>query len=257
MARAPSRSNGSRGIPQRDDALACHNHVPPASSFFLSYRRSSAELSPCIRALYKGTLRLLLVRAARATATARLLPVHSASTLEMAHPHALRLPTSGSTGVGRQGGDGASVCVCVCVCACVQVLLHDFPEFLCEHHFSLCDVIPVACVQLRNLVLSAFPRSMRLPDPFTPGLKVRPPRTPHLCPPVHPPPHPPRFARLNCLVPPPAKTSAHPPRTCAACALRANTGGPAAGDHAAAPRAARARAPAGSPPWPRGAARRH
>lgn len=25
---------------------------------------------------------------------------------------------------------------------------------------------------MRNLILSAFPRSMRLPDPFTPNLKV-------------------------------------------------------------------------------------
>lgn len=52
------------------------------------------------------------------------------------------------------------------------VLLHDFPEFLCEFHFSFCDVIPVTCVQIRNLILSAFPRNMRLPDPFTPNLKV-------------------------------------------------------------------------------------
>src|SRR6185369_7064850 len=52
------------------------------------------------------------------------------------------------------------------------VLLHDFPEFLCEYHFSFCDVIPITCVQMRNLILSAFPRSMRLPDPFTPNLKV-------------------------------------------------------------------------------------
>ena len=52
------------------------------------------------------------------------------------------------------------------------VLLHDFPEFLCEYHFSLCDVIPSTCIQLRNLILSAFPRAMRLPDPFTPRLKV-------------------------------------------------------------------------------------
>jgi len=52
------------------------------------------------------------------------------------------------------------------------VLLHDFPEFLCDYHFSFCDVIPGTCVQLRNLILSAFPRSMRLPDPFTPNLKV-------------------------------------------------------------------------------------
>lgn len=52
------------------------------------------------------------------------------------------------------------------------VLLHDFPEFLCDYHLSFCDVIPATCVQLRNLILSAFPRSMRLPDPFTPNLKV-------------------------------------------------------------------------------------
>lgn len=52
------------------------------------------------------------------------------------------------------------------------VLLHDFPEFLCDHHFALCDAIPPTCIQMRNLVLSAFPRNMRLPDPFTPNLKV-------------------------------------------------------------------------------------
>ena len=52
------------------------------------------------------------------------------------------------------------------------VLLHDFPEFLCEYHFSFCDVIPPNCIQMRNLILSAFPRNMRLPDPFTPNLKV-------------------------------------------------------------------------------------
>lgn len=53
------------------------------------------------------------------------------------------------------------------------VLLHDFPEFLSDYHLSFCDVIPPMCIQLRNLVLAAFPRSMRLPDPFTPNLKVR------------------------------------------------------------------------------------
>ena len=125
------------------------------------------------------------------------------------------------------------------------LLLHDFPEFLCEFHFHLCDLIPPSCIQvrcglwrggrgrvgwggllwvvvggmerwrdglfvslllclrrtavcmpvgqlpclaclpppttttattrlpqMRNLVLSAFPRAMRLPDPFTPNLKV-------------------------------------------------------------------------------------
>ncbi|KAG0365781.1 CCR4-Not complex component, Not1-domain-containing protein [Gamsiella multidivaricata] len=62
------------------------------------------------------------------------------------------------------------------------VLLHDFPEFLCDYHFSFCDVIPNTCIQLRNLILSAFPRNMRLPDPFTPNLKV------DLLPEIHQPP---------------------------------------------------------------------
>merc|ERR1719262_1223015 len=52
------------------------------------------------------------------------------------------------------------------------VLLHDFPEFLCDYHFSFCDIIPVPCVQIRNLILSAFPCNMNLPDPFMPNLKV-------------------------------------------------------------------------------------
>ncbi|ONK63797.1 uncharacterized protein A4U43_C07F19040 [Asparagus officinalis] len=52
------------------------------------------------------------------------------------------------------------------------VLLHDFPEFLCDYHFSFCDVIPPSCIQMRNLILSAFPRNMRLPDPSTPNLKI-------------------------------------------------------------------------------------
>merc|ERR1719331_2430268 len=52
------------------------------------------------------------------------------------------------------------------------VLLHDFPEFLCDYHFSFCDAIPIPCVQIRNLILSAFPRNMKLPDPFMPNLKV-------------------------------------------------------------------------------------
>lgn len=52
------------------------------------------------------------------------------------------------------------------------VLLHDFPEFLCDYHYSFCDVIPPSCIQLRNIILSAFPRHMHLPDPFTPNLKV-------------------------------------------------------------------------------------
>lgn len=52
------------------------------------------------------------------------------------------------------------------------VLLHDFPDFLAAYHHSLCDLIPDTCIQMRNLVLSAFPRDRRLPDPFAASLKV-------------------------------------------------------------------------------------
>ena len=52
------------------------------------------------------------------------------------------------------------------------VLLHDFPEFLCEYYFGFCDYIPSTCVQMRNLILSAFPRNMQQPDPFQADLVI-------------------------------------------------------------------------------------
>ncbi|KAF2761013.1 Not1-domain-containing protein [Pseudovirgaria hyperparasitica] len=53
------------------------------------------------------------------------------------------------------------------------VIHHDFPEFLAENHFRLCNAIPAHCTQLRNLVLSAYPSSFpELPDPFMAGLKI-------------------------------------------------------------------------------------
>ena len=53
------------------------------------------------------------------------------------------------------------------------VLLHDFPSFLCEYHFSFCENIPISSFQMRNLVLSAFPKNTQLPDPFQPNLNVQ------------------------------------------------------------------------------------
>ncbi len=50
------------------------------------------------------------------------------------------------------------------------ILLHDFPEFLAAYSHSLCDLIPTAAVQLRNIVLCAYPRKMRLPNPLETGL---------------------------------------------------------------------------------------
>lgn len=52
------------------------------------------------------------------------------------------------------------------------VLLHDFPEFLSEYYFTLCDVIPPRCIQLRNIILSAFPSTLVLPDPHLSSLKL-------------------------------------------------------------------------------------
>eukprot|EP00835_Amoeboradix_gromovi_P000085 NODE_3_length_56144_cov_0.348184.p4 type:complete len:1773 gc:universal NODE_3_length_56144_cov_0.348184:44401-39083(-) len=53
------------------------------------------------------------------------------------------------------------------------VLLHDYPEFLCCYYYNLCLHIPPICIQLKNLLLSCFPRDLRLPDPFTPGLNIK------------------------------------------------------------------------------------
>jgi len=45
------------------------------------------------------------------------------------------------------------------------VLMHDFPEFLVEFYHTLSTAIPPHCVQLRNIVLAAFPQSEApLPD---------------------------------------------------------------------------------------------
>ncbi|KAJ2350929.1 CCR4-NOT core subunit cdc39, partial [Coemansia sp. RSA 2618] len=57
----------------------------------------------------------------------------------------------------------------VCV---ILVVLHDYPEFLASYALRLSDAVPANCVQLRNLLLSAYPRDMRLPEPLTPNLKI-------------------------------------------------------------------------------------
>ncbi|EUD65954.1 hypothetical protein C922_03681 [Plasmodium inui San Antonio 1] len=52
------------------------------------------------------------------------------------------------------------------------VLLHDFPDFLCCYYVTFCSLFPLNCIQLRNLVLSAFPRNVKLPDPFMSDVKI-------------------------------------------------------------------------------------
>jgi CCR4-NOT transcription complex subunit 1 len=55
----------------------------------------------------------------------------------------------------------------------ILVLLHDYPEFLCENHSYFCSRISPGIPQLRNLILTAKPSAYHdLPDPMTPGLKI-------------------------------------------------------------------------------------
>lgn len=46
------------------------------------------------------------------------------------------------------------------------VLLHDFPDFLCHFSFSLLEEIPESFMQIKNIMVSAYPKGMRIPDPF-------------------------------------------------------------------------------------------
>ncbi|OCT49130.1 putative Ccr4-Not transcription complex subunit (NOT1) [Cladophialophora carrionii] len=55
----------------------------------------------------------------------------------------------------------------------ILVLLHDYPEFLCQNHTYFCSRIAYGIPQLRNLILTAKPSAYHdLPDPMTPGLKI-------------------------------------------------------------------------------------
>lgn len=53
-----------------------------------------------------------------------------------------------------------------------MLLLHDFPEFLAAYAIPLCDLIPREFVQLRNVILCAYPRQLRLPDPLDPSVDL-------------------------------------------------------------------------------------
>ncbi|ODV85108.1 hypothetical protein CANARDRAFT_199241 [[Candida] arabinofermentans NRRL YB-2248] len=52
------------------------------------------------------------------------------------------------------------------------VILHDYPEFLADNANLFVNYMSPSFVQLRNIVLSASPKDMNIPDPFQPGLKV-------------------------------------------------------------------------------------
>lgn len=52
------------------------------------------------------------------------------------------------------------------------ILLHDYPEFLTEWFNPLVSATSLTFIQLRNIILSAVPFNMKVPDPFQQGLKV-------------------------------------------------------------------------------------
>jgi len=54
----------------------------------------------------------------------------------------------------------------------VLVILHDYPEFLCDFHFNFVNSLPEHCIQLRNMILSAFPLNITPPNPMARNLKV-------------------------------------------------------------------------------------
>lgn len=46
------------------------------------------------------------------------------------------------------------------------MLLHDLPDFLSEYANALCEEIPEKFLQVKNIVLAAFPIVLRPPDPM-------------------------------------------------------------------------------------------
>ena len=54
----------------------------------------------------------------------------------------------------------------------VTVVRRDFPDFLCDFHFNFVNCLPEQCIQLRNLILAAYPSNIQQPDPFSKNLKI-------------------------------------------------------------------------------------
>ncbi|KAK3590414.1 hypothetical protein CHS0354_022536 [Potamilus streckersoni] len=54
----------------------------------------------------------------------------------------------------------------------LEVLLHDFPEFLCMHNYEFCGTMMAHCTKMRNLILRASPSNIPMPSPLTPNLII-------------------------------------------------------------------------------------
>ena len=42
----------------------------------------------------------------------------------------------------------------------VLVILKDYPQFLCDFHFCFVNALPDHAIQLKNMILAAFPKSI-------------------------------------------------------------------------------------------------
>lgn len=51
-------------------------------------------------------------------------------------------------------------------------ILHDYPEFFSQYHFNFVNKLPDHFIQLRNIILSAFPSYIDPPEPFQSNLKI-------------------------------------------------------------------------------------
>lgn len=52
------------------------------------------------------------------------------------------------------------------------VIVYDYPDFFCDFHFNFVNSLPDHCIQLKNIILSAFPPEVHPPNPFQRNLKV-------------------------------------------------------------------------------------
>ena len=56
----------------------------------------------------------------------------------------------------------------------VLVILKDYPQFISDFHFNLVNALPDHTIQLKNMILAAFPKNIQPPAPFSQNLKVDP-----------------------------------------------------------------------------------
>lgn len=47
------------------------------------------------------------------------------------------------------------------------VILMTYPKFLCYFHFEFVNSLPQHAIQLKNMILAAWPREIWLPDPLS------------------------------------------------------------------------------------------